>query len=154
MTGAPSARCAGGRGRTTPDADGKTPERRKPTNSRASKAIKSPTMQNKQPTKHSNKQSSKLPINKQPATNQQVNQPTNRVSAVYQIMKGWKTYKYIMKPANSPTQGQPNPRKNRLKAAFGPLFSHSKQFFVGWDWFYIGNRLQETQPNRNSPEAP
>ena len=28
----------------------------------------------------------------------------------------------IMKPTNSPTQGQPNPRQNRLKEAFGPLF--------------------------------
>ena len=36
----------------------------------------------------------------------------------------------IMKPTNSPTQGQPHPRKIRLKVAFGPLFSHSKQFFV------------------------
>ena len=27
----------------------------------------------------------------------------------------------IMKPTNSPTQGQPNQRKNRLKVAFGPL---------------------------------
>ena len=32
--------------------------------------------------------------------------------------------------------------------AFGPLFSHRKYFFVGWNWFYIGNRLQETQPNQ------
>ena len=32
----------------------------------------------------------------------------------------------IMKPTNSPTQGQPNPRKNRLEVAFGPLFPHSK----------------------------
>jgi len=27
----------------------------------------------------------------------------------------------IMKPSNSPTQGQPDPRQNRLKVAFGPL---------------------------------
>ena len=26
--------------------------------------------------------------------------------------------------------------------------SHSKYYFVGWDWFYIGNRLQDTQPNQ------
>ena len=49
---------------------------------------------------------------------------------------------------NSPTQGQLNPRKIRLKVAFWVTFSHSKYFFVGWDWFYIGNRLQETQPNQ------
>ena len=32
----------------------------------------------------------------------------------------------IMKPTNSSTQGQTNPRKNRLKVVLGPLFSHSK----------------------------
>ena len=31
----------------------------------------------------------------------------------------------IMKPTNSPTQGQPNPRKNRLKVAFWANLSHS-----------------------------
>ena len=52
----------------------------------------------------------------------------------------------IMKPpSNSPTQGQPNPRKIRLKVAFWATFSLcSKYFFVGWDWFYTGNRLQAT----------
>ena len=35
----------------------------------------------------------------------------------------------VMKPTNSPTQGQPNPRIIRLKQAFGPLFFHSKYFF-------------------------
>ena len=89
----------------------------------------------------------------------------------------------IMKPTNSPTQGQLNPRKIRLKVVFGPFFStantlfrglalvlYRKQtrnltqlnprkirlkvvfgpffstantFFVGWDWFYIGKRIQE-----------
>ena len=48
-----------------------------------------------------------------------------------------------MKPTNSPTQGQPNPRKNRLKVGIWATFSHSKYFFVGWDWFHTGNRLQE-----------
>ena len=57
----------------------------------------------------------------------------------------------IMKPFNSPTQGQPNPRKNRLKVAIGAAtFSHSKYFFVGWDWFYIGNRL----PDQILPKQP
>ena len=55
----------------------------------------------------------------------------------------------VMKPTNSPTQGQPNPRKIRLKVALGLLFP-TVFFFVGWDWFYIGNRLQETQPTRES----
>ena len=53
-----------------------------------------------------------------------------------------------MKPTNSPTQGQPNPTKNRLKVAIGPLFPTANIFFVGWDWFYIGNRLQEIPPNQ------
>ena len=34
----------------------------------------------------------------------------------------------IMKPTNSQTQGQPNPRKNRLKVAFGPLFPTASIF--------------------------
>ena len=53
-----------------------------------------------------------------------------------------------MKPTNSPTQGQPNPRKIRLKVAFWAAFSHRKYFFVGWDSFYIGGRLRETHPNQ------
>ena len=53
-----------------------------------------------------------------------------------------------MKQTNSPTQGQPNPRKIRLTNGIWATFSHSKQFVVGWDLFYTGNRLQETQPNQ------
>ena len=53
-----------------------------------------------------------------------------------------------MNPTKSPTQGQPDPRKISLKVAFGPLFSHCKYFFVGWDWLCVGKRLQETQPNQ------
>ena len=34
----------------------------------------------------------------------------------------------IMKPTNSPTQGQPNPRKSRLKVAIGPLFPTANNF--------------------------
>ena len=53
-----------------------------------------------------------------------------------------------MKPTNSPTPGQPNPRKNRLKVAFGPLFPTANTLsWVGID-FYVGNRLQEIQPNQ------
>ena len=40
----------------------------------------------------------------------------------------------IMKPTNSPTQGQLNPRKNRLKVAFGPLFPTATNF----SWLGIG----------------
>ena len=34
------------------------------------------------------------------------------------------------------------PKKNQAKNGIWATFSHSKHFFVGWDWFYIGNRLQ------------
>ena len=40
----------------------------------------------------------------------------------------------VMKPTNSPTQGQPNPRKNSLKVAFGPLFPTANIF----SWVGIG----------------
>ena len=33
-------------------------------------------------------------------------------------------------------------------------FNHSKYFFVVWDWRYIGNRLQKTQPNQNLRKHP
>ena len=57
----------------------------------------------------------------------------------------------MMKPSNSSTQGQPNPRKTRVKVALGPLFPHGGTgniFSVGWDWFYVRNSLQETEPNQ------
>ena len=50
----------------------------------------------------------------------------------------------IMKPTSPQTQGQPYPRKNRLKVAFAPLFPHSKYSFRGLGLIYIGNRLIET----------
>ena len=61
-----------------------------------------------------------------------------------------------MKPTDSPTQGQPNPTKIRLKVAFGPLFffsPHRQYFFVrlGWDGIDVYNRKRTarnpTQPN-------
>ena len=42
----------------------------------------------------------------------------------------------IMKPTNSPTQGQLNPRRNRLKVAFGPLLATVNNF----SWVGIGFR--------------
>ena len=39
-----------------------------------------------------------------------------------------------MKPTNSPTQGQSNPRKNRSRVAFGPLFPTANTF----SWVGIG----------------
>ena len=83
----------------------------------------------------------------------------NRVFAIYQILLGWKQYmNIIMKPSNFPTQGQPNPRKIMLKVVLGPLFPTaniffvccSKYFFVCWNWFYTGNRLQKPNPTKIS----
>ena len=57
----------------------------------------------------------------------------------------------IMKPMNSPTQGRPNPRKNRLKVANWATFSHSKYFFVGWDLFHIGKQTTRSLTQPSSP---
>ena len=43
----------------------------------------------------------------------------------------------IMKPTNSPSQGQPNPRKSRLKVAFGPLFPTANCFFRGLGLIFV-----------------
>ena len=37
-------------------------------------------------------------------------------------------YEIVMKPTNCPTQSQPNPRKIRLKVAFGPLIPTAYSF--------------------------
>ena len=60
------------------------------------------------------------------------------VFAIYQTVLGWKTcINNIMKPTNSPTQGQPNPIIMRSKVALRPLFPTSNKFWVGWDLFFI-----------------
>ena len=42
-----------------------------------------------------------------------------------------------MKPTNSPIQGQPNQRKNRLKVAFGAIFRTPNNFsWVGIDFIW------------------
>ena len=52
-----------------------------------------------------------------------------------------------MKPTSSLTLGQPDPTKDRLQVAFGSLFPTANSFsWVGIA--FIGNRLQETQPNQ------
>ena len=52
-----------------------------------------------------------------------------------------------MKPANSPTQGQPNPRKTRLKVAFWATFFPQQVMFswAGIDFIY------ETDYNKPAP---
>ena len=52
----------------------------------------------------------------------------------------------IAKPTNSPTQGQPNPRKVRLKVAFGPLFPTATNF----SWVGIGF-IEETDYEKPNP---
>ena len=37
-----------------------------------------------------------------------------RVLAIYKIVLFWNAYKYYYETVNSPTQGQPNPRKCRI----------------------------------------
>ena len=63
--------------------------------------------------------------------------------AIYQILLGWKIRKYYYETDELP---KPNPNQEQLgqKVAFGPLFPTANNFFVGWDWFYVGNRLPET----------
>ena len=68
--------------------------------------------------------------------------------AITKICSVGKHVNIVMKPTRSPTQGQPNTRKIRLKVALRQLFSHSKRFFVSWDRFLYRNRLQETQTNQ------
>ena len=51
-----------------------------------------------------------------------------------------------MKPTNSPTQGQPNPRKIRFKVALGPLFPTANDF----SWAGIGF-IKETDCKKPYP---
>ena len=52
----------------------------------------------------------------------------------------------IMKPSNSPSQGQTNPRKNRVKVAFGPLFPTE----INFSWVGI-SLIQETDCKKPNP---
>ena len=59
-----------------------------------------------------------------------------------------------MKPTNSPTQGQPNPRKMRLKVAFGPLSpSQHNDLVVAWDWFFFMKQTAYKKPNPTTPST-
>ena len=68
--------------------------------------------------------------------------------AIYQPLLSWTTCKHYYETDELPNASQPNPRKKMLKVVFGPLFPIANTFPIGWNWFYIGNRLQETQPNQ------
>ena len=52
----------------------------------------------------------------------------------------------IMKPTDSATQGQSNPRKIRLNEAFGPLFPTKKVIFRG-----LGLKILESDYRKPSP---
>ena len=81
-----------------------------------------------QPKKHTKTE----PTNQTSRTNQSTLN-NDRVFAIYQIQLGWKTYKHYDETDELPNPRPTQPKKNRLKVAFGTLFSHSKYFFVGWD---------------------
>ena len=53
---------------------------------------------------------------------------------------------YYHEPSELPNPRPTQPKKTSevKRGIFWATFSHSKYFFVGWDWFYIGNRIQET----------
>ena len=54
------------------------------------------------------------------------------VYTVYQIMLGWKTYTYYYETDELPNpRPAQNPRKIRVKVAFGPLFP-TEELFVSW----------------------
>ena len=86
----------------------------------------------------------------QPSHNSHYQVPGTRYSGACDLPDhvGLENINIITKPTNSPTEGQPSPRKSRLKVAFGPLFPTTNIFsWVGID-IYVGNTLQETQPNK------
>ena len=76
-----------------------------------------------------------------------------RVFATYQILC-WngKHINISMKPTNSPTRGQPNPRKNRLKRGIlGHFFPQSNNIpWVGIDFIY----RKQTTRNPTKPHSP
>ena len=55
----------------------------------------------------------------------------------------------IMIPTNSPTQGQPKPRKVRLKVAFGPYFFSPQRIIFGGLGFILYRKQTATQPPTN-----
>ena len=65
--------------------------------------------------------------------------------AIYQIMFGWKTYEYYHETDELPNPTLTQPKKKKLKSGIWAIFFFPQQIiFVGRDWFYIGNKLQET----------
>ena len=71
-----------------------------------------------------------------------------RLFAIYLIMLGWKTCKFYYETEELANPRPTQPKKTQVESGIWVTFSHSEYFFVGWDWFYIGNRLREIQPNQ------
>ena len=68
---------------------------------------------------------------------------------IYQILLGWKPYKYYYETDQLPNPRPTQPKEKWVKSGIlGHFCPQEIFFFVGWDWFYIGNRLQETEPNQ------
>ena len=67
----------------------------------------------------------------------------NMVFVIYQILLDWK-HQYCCETVEFPNPRPTQPKKNEVKSGIWATSSHRKYFFEGWDWFYVGNRLQET----------
>ena len=59
-----------------------------------------------------------------------------------------------MKPTNSPIQGQPNPGKNGLKVAFGPLFFPQQIIFSGLGLMSYRKQTTSDPTLPNPPQTP
>ena len=67
-----------------------------------------------------------------------------RVFAIYRLLGN---INIIVNPTNSPAKANSTQEKSGYKWHLGHFFPKQIIFF-GWDWFYMGNRLQETTPNQ------
>ena len=54
-------------------------------------------------------------------------------------MLGWKACTSYYETDELPNPRPTQPPKNLVESGTWATFSHSKYFFVGWDWSYIGN---------------
>ena len=69
-------------------------------------------------------------------------------------MLGWKTYEYYYETDELPDPRPTQPKKNEVKSGIWVTFSHSKQFFVRWDWFSYRKQTARNVTQPNSPEIP
>ena len=68
---------------------------------------------------------------------------------MYQIVLGWKSYKYCYETDELPNPRPTQHKKKYVKSGIWVTFSPQQKHFswVGIE-FYIGNSLQETSPNQ------